>query len=75
MPSMICPSRTQLSEFNLGQLPEDDLEAIADHLEACGRCEAALRELDGEPDAVVTSLRGLSTLSGKHLHLPQRPPC
>lgn len=70
---MICPSRTQLSEFNLGQLPEDDLEAIADHLEACGRCEAALRELDGEPDAVVTSLRGLSTLSGKHLHLPPTP--
>ncbi|WP_020465699.1 protein kinase domain-containing protein [Singulisphaera acidiphila] len=69
MPPIACPSRSRLSEFNLGRLPEEDLEAIAEHLERCGRCEAALKELDGEPDAVVASLRGLSALNG----MPYQP--
>ncbi|SIO63115.1 Serine/threonine protein kinase [Singulisphaera sp. GP187] len=65
MSPMACPSRTSLSEFNLGRLPEEHLEFIADHVEHCGRCEAALKELDGEPDAVVSSLRGLSELNAR----------
>jgi WD40 repeat protein len=62
MPLVACPSRTDLSGFNLGRLPEQSLEEIAAHIEQCNRCEEAVKELDHEADPIVTSLRGISPL-------------
>ncbi len=55
-----CPSAAALSAFHRGELPEPALEEVADHLEACARCEAAVRALYAEPDPVVTALRNLA---------------
>ena len=53
MPLVACPSRTDLSGFNLGRLPEQSLEEIAAHIEQCNRCEEAVKELDHEADPIV----------------------
>ncbi len=63
MPLAACPSRTDLSGFNLGRLPEQSLEEIAAHIEQCNRCEEAVKELDHEADPIVNSLRGISPLN------------
>ncbi|WP_422927114.1 WD40 repeat domain-containing serine/threonine protein kinase [Singulisphaera sp. PoT] len=60
MPGPDCPSQDDLAAFNLGVLPEDSLERIAEHVEGCPGCEAVLEALDRAPDPVVLSLRTLS---------------
>jgi serine/threonine protein kinase len=62
MPEHECPSHADLSAFNLGGLPVAVLERVADHLEQCPRCEAALEALDHDSDLVIDSLRSLSGL-------------
>jgi serine/threonine protein kinase/Leucine-rich repeat (LRR) protein len=52
-----CPDREQLSGFVLGLLPERAFEDIADHVERCPSCEAAVQTLEGTPDTVVSVLR------------------
>jgi WD40 repeat protein/serine/threonine protein kinase len=60
MPDHECPSYADLSAFNVGGLPVAVLERVADHLEHCPRCEAALDSLDHASDPVIDSLRSLS---------------
>ena len=62
MPDQECPSLADLSAFNLGGLPIAVLERVADHLERCPRCEAAVEALDHASDPVIDSLRSLSGL-------------
>ena len=78
MPLVACPSRNDLSGFNLGRLPEHSMEEIAAHLEQCTRCEETAKELDHEADPIVASLRGIAPLydrsdvSAAPLPLPYR---
>ena len=65
MPLMECPSRNDLSRFNLGRLPDQSVDDIAAHLEECNRCEQAVKEFDGEADPIVTGLRGLAPIVGQ----------
>jgi WD40 repeat protein/serine/threonine protein kinase len=60
MPHDDCPSHAELSGFSLGVLPISALEEVAEHLERCPRCEAALEALDHTSDPVIDSLRSLS---------------
>ncbi len=55
MSRLSCPSREQLSGFvsGLGDL----CEWIAEHLEHCPACDAAVRELEAMPDPVIEKLR------------------
>jgi eukaryotic-like serine/threonine-protein kinase len=62
MPDHDCLSHADLSAFNLGELPVAVLERVADHLEHCPCCEAALVALDHVSDPVIDSLRSLSGL-------------
>ena len=62
MPDHECPSHADLSAFNLGGLPIAVLERVADHLEHCPSCKAALEALDDASDPVIDSLRSLSGL-------------
>jgi WD40 repeat protein len=55
-----CPSRAELAAFNLGDLPDGAVEAIAAHLDDCPRCEETVRVLDGVADGVISSLRGIA---------------
>ena len=62
MPDHECPSHADLAAFDLGVLPVAMLERVADHLERCSRCEAAVEALDHASDPVIDSLRSLSGL-------------
>jgi anti-sigma factor RsiW len=66
MPQQRCPSRLELRAFHLGMLVAKRLDAVAEHLETCARCEAMLRELDTARDPLLAALHGLD--------LPPTPP-
>jgi WD40 repeat protein len=57
MPRRNCPSDQALLAFHLGTAPPDALEEVAEHLEGCPRCEAALQKLDDSTDPVLAGLR------------------
>src|SRR5262249_11222846 len=57
MPCRSCPSDQALLAFHLGTAPPDVLEEVAEHLEGCVRCEAALQKLDDSTDPVLAGLR------------------
>jgi len=52
-----CPSREQLIAYTLGKLPEKALQTVADHLETCGGCLAALSTVAEAEDSLVSQLR------------------
>jgi WD40 repeat protein len=52
-----CPTQQELAAFNLGDLPEADLEVISQHLEKCPSCEALLDGLDDRTDSALAALR------------------
>lgn len=57
MDPIACPAAEELAAFNLGDLSEIVLLAVADHLESCPRCQAKVRELDSLSDPVLVALR------------------
>jgi WD40 repeat protein/serine/threonine protein kinase len=54
-----CPGEAELTAFNRGELAEEDLDAIAAHLETCAGCGAVLDNLDTAADPFVEPLRQL----------------
>jgi len=48
--------REELSAYLLGQLQEEQLEALAGHVDGCSTCQAALRTLEGVKDPLVPQL-------------------
>jgi WD40 repeat protein len=73
MPRLVCPSRADLSAFNLGELSEEALSEVAEHLEQCPECGAAAQALDRMSDPVIDPLRGLSS-AGLGPDRPAAPP-
>jgi anti-sigma factor RsiW len=68
VPDRACPSADELTGFVLGTLPEADLERVAQHLDGCPACEAAVNSLESASDPVLAALRhpagsGTSVLS------------
>ena len=53
-----CPDPSRLVAFHHGALPEAEAERIAAHLEGCERCEALMRDLDGESSTMLGALQG-----------------
>src|SRR5262249_8867764 len=56
-----CPSRDELHAFHVGMLPDDRIDVISEHLEACPQCDAAVRQLDGSVDNALAALRRART--------------
>jgi WD40 repeat protein/serine/threonine protein kinase len=52
-----CPSPEKLLAFQQGLLPDQEVDAIADHLEACSKCEGLAQRLDGTSDQLLLALR------------------
>jgi serine/threonine-protein kinase len=54
-----CPSDAELRDFRLGRLSEPELDAVADHVSSCSRCEAVLSELDDQAsgDSLIDGIR------------------
>ncbi|MCZ6682570.1 MAG: serine/threonine-protein kinase, partial [Planctomycetota bacterium] len=53
-----CPSAARLTAFAIGDLPDDDFQGIARHVERCAKCESSLETLDGHSDSFLQQLRG-----------------
>jgi WD40 repeat protein len=55
MRRLSCLTPDELKAFQTGDLPEDALAALTEHLESCPQCEAAARALDtlSDPDMVA----------------------
>jgi hypothetical protein len=58
-----CPSTEALLDFHLGKLAPADIDAVADHLEGCAACAAALRRLDDATDSLLAVLRPLAAIT------------
>jgi serine/threonine protein kinase len=52
-----CPTETELSRFAVGDLPRPLLARLAEHVEGCPACEAALGRLDDGGDLLLRQLR------------------
>jgi serine/threonine protein kinase len=52
-----CPAPDVLTRFALGDQDAAEFARVAEHVEQCPACEAALRDLDDLTDPFVTSLR------------------
>jgi serine/threonine-protein kinase len=52
-----CPDDATLIAFQLGELPEESLDAIRAHQESCPACEARAQALDNRTDSVIDDLR------------------
>src|SRR5262249_26858261 len=53
MQALTCPTPSQLTDFTLGQLPHSLLASIAEHVEHCTGCAAALQQLDEVTDPLL----------------------
>jgi WD40 repeat protein/tRNA A-37 threonylcarbamoyl transferase component Bud32 len=52
-----CPTCDDLAAYAFGDLPEEVLDRIAEHLDRCCRCEEEARRLDGLTDPVISGMR------------------
>jgi eukaryotic-like serine/threonine-protein kinase len=52
-----CLTRAELADFILGDLPDELLEGVSEHLENCPRCEALARTMDGLSDPIIAGIR------------------
>ncbi len=52
-----CLRLEELQAYLLGDLPEEQAQAVAAHLECCATCEAEAGKWDGHADPVLQSLR------------------
>ncbi len=50
-------TESELTALHLGDLPEDLVDEIAEHLEVCPRCEALAQALEGLSDRVIAAVR------------------
>src|SRR5271166_5196304 len=57
MPAATCPSHGDLKAYAWGGLPPESEDLLADHLEACPRCETAVQTLERQGDPLLARLR------------------
>ena len=73
MPRSKCLTYAELAAFHLGDLPEEDLAVLAEHLESCSRCQEAVQALDGSTDPTLAAYRQAAMASPLPSHaMPQR---
>lgn len=52
-----CPTHQQLKELTLGQLSNQDSDALFEHISDCDRCRSELETVEDARDSLVVSLR------------------
>jgi len=57
-----CPTVKTLSAFALGELPEPELSAVAEHLDCCAECSEQAARFDGATDPFVSELKRVPEL-------------
>jgi serine/threonine-protein kinase len=51
-----CPNHEELSAFRAGNLPSESFESVAEHVETCAQCLAALECLPASKDPLLSAL-------------------
>jgi hypothetical protein len=57
MSAVACPARDDLSAYLLGDLPTENRESVAAHVETCSACQSTLASLSSVQDELVLALR------------------
>jgi serine/threonine protein kinase len=57
MPTLNCPPREMLLGFARGDLPDDKIETVSDHLESCAGCEDTVALFEGQSDTFIGRLQ------------------
>jgi anti-sigma factor RsiW len=52
-----CPTRDTLLSFTRGDLPDEEIEAVCDHLETCTGCEETVARFEGQSDTFIGQLQ------------------
>ena len=62
MENSSCPTPETLRAFSVGTIADDQIDAVADHVSECSRCDEVLAKLDEESatDSFVASLQSCS---------------
>src|SRR6516165_4397982 len=63
MYSLTCPDRQELIGYFLGKLPEEALDRIVAHVDACAECRSTLDSLSEVPDSLLPQLKHLTPKS------------
>src|SRR5262245_31767286 len=58
---MRCPSNEELLAFHLGELADEQIVSVGEHLASCARCEQQARQLDDRSDQALSALRRCDT--------------
>ena len=58
-----CPTVETLSAFALGELPEPELSAVAEHLDCCVECAEQAARFDRVTDPFVSELKRVPSLA------------
>ncbi|MCA9131601.1 MAG: protein kinase [Planctomycetales bacterium] len=58
MTATACPSAEQLKSLSLGELPEQQSDALISHLQHCERCRGELETVEDSQDSLIAALRG-----------------
>ena len=62
MPLVACPLEAELAGYVYGTLSEDRADPLAEHVESCSVCQAAIFKLETRHDPLVAGLRHLTEL-------------
>ena len=54
--SVDCPEHFQLLAFIEGTLPDEQLDAVTEHVTGCATCDARLEQIEEESDTLIRSL-------------------
>ncbi|MCH8150231.1 MAG: hypothetical protein IH987_20005, partial [Planctomycetes bacterium] len=57
MLTISCPPRETLLGFTVGDLAEEQIESVADHLESCKQCDETVALLEERSDTLIGQLR------------------
>jgi serine/threonine protein kinase len=57
MLTLSCPPRDTLLGFSLGELAEEEIESVADHLDSCPACDETVAFLEKRSDTLIGQLR------------------
>ena len=61
-----CPPHRLLHAYTCGRLPDDESQAIFDHLQHCTECQAELETIDDGDDSLINDLRASDQYAGFH---------
>lgn len=60
-----CPNSGHLKAFAVGELIQEELHEIADHLQHCDRCNQRIRSFDDYTDELISTLASMPYVDGQ----------